>query len=48
MKRGELHLTELGRMVTDPKTEASARAQAFLNEPIRAEMELEIRKEAAN
>lgn len=33
-EKGELHLTELGRMLTDPKTEAAARVQAFLSVPL--------------
>jgi hypothetical protein len=30
-EKGQVHLTELGRMITDPKTEAAARAEAFLS-----------------
>lgn len=33
-EKGEVHLTEIGRMITDPKTEAAARAQAFLSVPL--------------
>jgi hypothetical protein len=30
-EKGQVHLTELGRMVADPKTEAAARVEAFLS-----------------
>ena len=33
-EKGEVHLIEIGRLITDPKTEASARAQAFLAVPL--------------
>ncbi len=30
-EKGQVHLTELGRMIADPKTEPAARAEAFLS-----------------